>query len=140
MKCLPLEPEVPHQRTEEAWNPVELAQVDRVPGNDRVILQGRFALLPQRVHRSVNLLEFAPCRILHDLRPGMIRLTQGQRICVTRSAVAPESFFGSFRHVRPPMTTGMPAARMASATRYALAIMRVMAPMPTSPICWSRAN
>ena len=32
------------------------------------------------------------------------------------------------------MTTGMPAARIASATRYALAIMRVMAPIPTSPI------
>ena len=32
------------------------------------------------------------------------------------------------------MTTGIPAARSASATRYALAIMRVMAPIPTSPI------
>ncbi len=31
------------------------------------------------------------------------------------------------------MTTGIPAARIESATRYALAIMRVMAPMPTSP-------
>ena len=35
------------------------------------------------------------------------------------------------------MTTGTPAARMASATRYALAIMRVIAPIPTSAILFS---
>ena len=38
----------------------------------------------------------------------------------------------------PPITTGTPAARTASAMRYALAIILVMAPMPTNPIFCSR--
>ncbi len=87
-------------RTHKGRNPIELLQVDRVPGNRRVILQRRLALLPGGVGRSVDLLELATGRILHDQRPGFIRFAQGQCVGMTRFAITPERFIGNFGYVR----------------------------------------
>ncbi len=55
---------------------------------------------PDAISRSVDLLELAASRIFHDQRPCVIRLAQGQRVGMTRSAIAPERFLGNFGYMR----------------------------------------
>ena len=90
-----------HDPAEKTWDAIELFDIELVPRNQRIILQGGFLLLPESIHRGVHFLQFSAGGVIDDARPGLIRLTERNRIGVARSAVAAERFVRAFGDVRP---------------------------------------
>jgi len=92
-----------------------------------------FFLLPEGIHRSVRLLLSCPrAASAHDARPGFIGLRQRNGIGVARSAVGrPRASSGHSVTVRSAHDERARRRRAMHRPRgYALAIMRVMAPIP----------
>src|SRR5229473_455551 len=83
-----------------AGEQIELLQLDFVPGNLRIGLQGWFALLAKVVHWRVDVLERAAHGIFHNSGPCLIRFAKSNRVGMARAAVTPESLIGHFRDVR----------------------------------------
>ncbi len=79
---------------------IELIQIDGIPGNLRIWLQTRLALFPFLVYRLIDVFQLPTLGVRHDLRPRLIRLSQGHRIRVSRSPIPAQSFIGQLRHVR----------------------------------------
>ncbi len=79
---------------------IELLQLDFVPGNFRIRLQGWFAFLAKVVHRRVDILQRAACGIFHDSGPCLVRFAKSNRVGMARAAVAPERLIGHFRDMR----------------------------------------
>ncbi len=115
---LPRPLEVPHDRPEEAGDPVELADIERLPRDLGVVLQSRLVLLA----RTRPPARRSPCS-----RPAAASATiRGQVSSASPSAMAsawrgppsrPSASSGTSVTCGPPITTGTPAARTASATR-----------------------
>ncbi len=132
---LPRPPEVPHDRAKEPGDPVELVDIERLPGDRGIVLQRRLVLLPECVHRCVDLPSAGRRAASSTIRGHVSSASPRAMASAWRGPPSrPSASSGASVTCGPPITTGTPAARTASATRYALAIMRVMAPIPTSPI------
>src|SRR5260370_12566880 len=88
------------QPMQHAREQIELAQLDFVPGNLRIRLQGWFALLAKLVHWRVDILQRAAHSIVHDSGPCLLSFAKSNRVGMAPAAVTPESLIGHFRDVR----------------------------------------
>ena len=80
---------------------VELAQIEFVPRNARIILQRRFDFFPGRIHGEVDLLQRAVRGIFDESRPCVIGLSKRYSVDMPRSTIASERFIGNFSDVGP---------------------------------------
>src|SRR5579859_1076395 len=90
----------PQQWAHSFGNYVELLKIHRIPRNRRIWPESRFTFLTKRIHRSVDFLKLAACRILNYLRPGFIGFTERNSIGVSRSASPTECFVRYFGDMR----------------------------------------
>src|SRR6267142_2108898 len=88
------------QRLQHARQHIELLQIDFVPGNFRIRLQGRFAFLPKIVHWRIDILQRPAHGIFHDSRPGLVSFAKCNGVGMPRAAVTPQSLIRHFRDVR----------------------------------------
>ena len=114
-------------------NKVELLQIQRIPGYRGIRLETRFLFFAGSINRSVNFFELTARGVLDYLWPRFVCLAQGNGIAVSRTAVFAQCLVRFFGHVRSAHNHGNTTARMASAIRYALATILVIAPIPTNP-------
>ena len=82
------------------WDEIELAQIDSVPGNHGILLEGGLQLFACGVNRSVNFFEFAASGVFDDARPGFIGFAEGDGIGVARATIAAQGFVCHFSNVR----------------------------------------
>ncbi len=67
---------------------IELLEIDGVPGNNGILLEGRLELFARGIDWRVNIFQFAARRVCDNPRPGLIGLAQSHGIGVTRAAIA----------------------------------------------------
>ena len=79
---------------------VELVEINRLPGNHRILLERGLALFTSLVHRHIDFLQFAAGCVIHHLRPGFIGFAQSHSVGVARPAIAPQSFVGQLGDMR----------------------------------------
>ena len=80
--------------------------IELVPRNQRIVLQGGFLLLPEGIHGSIDFLQLSADGVGDDARPGFVGFAERNRIGMTWSAVATEGFIGAFGDVRPAHDNG----------------------------------
>ncbi len=102
------------------WNDVELIEIDGVPGNRRIGLQGGFLLLAEGIDGSVDVLQGAVRRVCDDLGPGCIGFTESHGVGMAWATGATEGFVRHFRHVRSTHHHGH--AHSANCIRHAIGL------------------
>src|SRR6185312_4304753 len=100
VELLPLDVEVPHDGAHKRGNSVELFEIERLPGNLRVLAEIRFSLLAEGINRCVNLLHLAACRVFDDLRPSLIGFAERHGVSMSNAAISSQCFVRKFRDVR----------------------------------------
>src|SRR5260370_14104417 len=79
------------QRMQHAREQIELVQLDFVPGNLRIRLQGWFALLAKVVHWRLDVLDRAPHSIFHDSGPCLISFPNSNRLGMAATAATTDA-------------------------------------------------
>ena len=79
---------------------IELVEIDGVPGNYGIGLEGWFQFFACGIDRRVNLFELAAGGVFDNARPGVVGFAEGDGIGVAGAAIAAEGFVGHFRDVR----------------------------------------
>src|SRR5260370_26888176 len=102
-KGSPTSAHAPEQPMQYAREQIELAELDFVPGNLRIRLQGWFALLAKVVHWRVEVLERAAHSIFHDSGPCLISFAKRKRVGMTRAAVTPDDLTHTFSDATTPL-------------------------------------
>ena len=90
-----------HDAAEKAGMRLNCGDIELVPRDPRIILEGGLLLLPEGIHGSIDFLQLAAGGVGNDARPGFIGFAERNGVGVTRSAVAAEGFVGAFGDVRP---------------------------------------
>src|SRR2546427_2041100 len=75
-KCAPAFADLFEQRVRGFRYEIELVEIDRVPGNYGIGVQGRLPLLTGAIHRRIDVFELAANGIVHNLRPGFIGFSE----------------------------------------------------------------
>ena len=79
---------------------VELLEIDGVPGNHGILLEGGLEFLAGSVDWRVDVLQLTAGGVFDDAGPGVIGFAEGDGIGVARAAIAAEGFVGHFGDVR----------------------------------------
>jgi hypothetical protein len=88
------------QGVHQIGNQIKLVEIKLVPWNRGIGLQRRLELFACRINRCIDFFQLAAISVLHDLRPSLIGLSQGNGVGMTRAAIAAEGFVRLFSHVR----------------------------------------
>ena len=79
---------------------IELVEIDGVPGNDGIWLEGGLEFFAGGIDGRVNIFQLAARGIFHNVRPGVIGLAQSDGVGVTGAAIAAQSLVRHFGDVR----------------------------------------
>src|SRR5262249_25128607 len=79
--------------------PIELVEIDYVPGYRGIRLQTWLSLPTSFINRRVDFFELTTHRILNNLRPGLISLAKRNSVGMTWSTVSAKRFIGHFSNM-----------------------------------------
>ncbi|PYS31079.1 MAG: hypothetical protein DMG11_02800 [Acidobacteria bacterium] len=111
IEALPRVAHLSHNRPQPGRNvadEVELAQVDGVPGDARVIAERRLHLFALGIDRKIDLVEFATFCVGNDAWPRVIGFAEGDRVGVAWTAIPPERSLLRRESHRPSGMRGLP--------------------------------
>ena len=88
------------ERAHESGHEAELFERERLPGDRRIRLQARLAIMTLRVAlRLIDLFQLAARGVLDDQGPGLVGLAERDGVGVARPAVAPQRLVGALGDV-----------------------------------------